>query len=332
MKGASLVASRHDEHEEPHLDSHGFSAAAHGAGRLRIVLGLTAAYMLAEIAGAFATNSLALLADAAHMLMDVLGLAMALFAIQFAQRPATQRNTYGFYRAEILAALVNSLVLLGIAGFVLYEAWHRLQEPPTIRSLPLLAIAAGGFGVNLFCAWLLHRTAEDSLNLHGAFLEVVSDLLGSVGVMAAALIVLFTGWTPADPIVSVLIGLFIIPRTWHLLTSALDVLLEASPRHLRVNEIEQAMAAVPGVVSVHDLHVWTITSGFVAMSGHVIARDRRGGEVLHDLRVALRDRFKIEHATIQVERVDHADDGACCIMDPRCLVLTHGPVPWPPSR
>jgi cobalt-zinc-cadmium efflux system protein len=317
----------------PHAESHGGHGHQHGAGGsaagrrlgpLTVVLGLTTAYMLAEALGGWLTGSLALLADAGHMLTDVLGLAMALFAIRFAQRPATPARTYGFYRGEILAALVNSVVLFAVSGYILVEAWHRLQAPHEIKSLPMLAIAAGGLVVNLIGVKLLHQGASESLNVQGAFLEVLSDLLGSLGVIVAAVIVLLTGWWPADPLVSVLIGLFILPRSWKLLKSALDVLLEATPTHLDVRGIEAAIRQVPGVASVHDLHVWSITSGFVALSGHVLADDRRSSDVLHDVQILLRERFKIEHSTLQVERRDHADDGACCTVDPRCLVVVSG--------
>jgi cobalt-zinc-cadmium efflux system protein len=296
------------------------SSAARGQRRLLFVLGLTAIYLIAEVAAGLLTNSLALLADAGHMLTDVLGLGMALFAIRFAQRPATPAKTYGFYRAEILAALANSVLLFGVAGYIVYEASRRLQQPPEIDSLPMLVVALGGLVVNLIGAKLLHTGSRLSLNVQGAFLEVVSDLLGSLGVIVAAAIIYFTGWWLADPIISIVIGLFILPRTWRLLKSALDVLLEATPAHMNLADIEATMRAVPGVASVHDLHVWTITSGFVAMSGHVLADDRRSSDVLHDVQVMLRERFGIEHATLQVERIDHADDGACCMVDPRCLV------------
>ncbi len=322
------MSDRHATHahgESGHGRRVAGSAAARSQRRLLLVLGLTAAYMVAEVVGGLLTNSLALLADAAHMLTDVLGLGMALVAIRFAQRPATPARTYGFYRAEILAALVNSVVLFGISGYILYEAWRRFQAPPEVSSLPMLAVAVGGLVVNLIGARLLHAGAGESLNVRGAFLEVVADLLGSLGVILAAVIIHFTGWWPADPLISVVIGLFILPRTWRLLKSALDVLLEATPAHINVREVASSMRQVPGVASVHDLHVWTITSGFVAMSGHVEASGRPSSEVLHDLQRMLRDRFAIEHATLQVERPDHADDGACCTMDPRCLVVGGAP-------
>lgn len=300
------------------------SAAAQSQQRLTLVLALTTAYLVAEVIGGLLTGSLALLADAGHMLADALGLAMALGAIRFAQRPATPAKTYGFYRAEVLAALANSVLLLAIAAGIFFEAWRRLQEPPEVQSLPMLLVALGGLAVNLVGVWLLHAQARGSLNVQGAFLEVLADLLGSLGVLAAAATIALTGWHPVDPLVSALIGLLILPRTWRLLRSALDVLLEATPAHLNLDEIEAALRQVPGVASVHDLHIWTITSGFVALSAHVLARGRPSGDVLHDLRDLLRGRFGIEHVTLQVEQCDHSDAVVCCQLDPRCLVL-NGP-------
>ncbi len=183
----------------------------------------------------------------------------------------------------------------------------------------MLAVALGGLAVNGTSAWLLHAHADQSLNVRGAFLEVLGDLLGSAGVVVAAVVILATGWTPADALVSVLIGLFILPRTWGLLRSALDVLLEATPGHIPLDRVESAMAAVPGVVSVHDLHVWTITSGFVAMSGHVRSSGRASGDVLHDLQALLRGGFGIEHSTLQVEGCGHDEDASCCGGEERCL-------------
>ena len=293
--------------------------------RLLAVLLLTGAYAVVQVAGGLAFGSLALLADSGHMLTDVLGLAMALFALRFAQKPATPARTYGFYRAEVLAALLNSLLLLVVAGSILLEAWRRLAAPPDVAGLPMLLVATGGFAVNLVGVRLLHAGAAHSLNLRGAFLEALADLLGSLGAMVAGLIILLTGWHQADPLISIGIGLFILPRTWQLLTGALDVLLESTPGHIELARVEAAMRAVPGVVAVHELHVWTITSGFVALSAHVLAEGRPSADVLHDLRVALRDRFGIEHATIQVEQPDHADDGACCTLDPRCLLVGERP-------
>jgi cobalt-zinc-cadmium efflux system protein len=308
--------------DQPHRHAHaGPGAAAPPEPRLLAVLLLTALYLVAEVVGGLLTGSLALLADAGHMLTDALGLGLALFAVRFARRPATPAKTYGFYRAEILAAAANSILLFGIAGYILYEAWRRFNEPPAIQSLPMLLVALGGLLVNLIGVRLLHAGAEANLNVRAAWLEVSADLLGSVGVVLAALVIQLTGWWPADPLVSIAIGAFILPRTWQLLRSALDVLLEATPTHIDVTQLEAVMRAVPGVVSVHDLHVWAITSGFVAMSGHVQASGRPSSAVLHDLRLALQRNYRIEHVTLQVEQPDHADDGACCTLDPRCLIV-----------
>ncbi len=307
-----------------HVETKPASHAAQSERRLLIVLVMTVLYMLAEIVGGILTGSLALLADSGHMLGDVLGLVMAVAAIRFARRPATAGKTYGFYRAEIVAALVNSVALIVVALWILYAAWQRLNEPsdllPRVEALPMLVVASGGLIVTLVAVALLHRGAEKSLNVRGAFLEMLGDLLGSVGTIVAALIILKTGWTPVDSLISALIGVLIIPRAWGLLRSVVDVLLESTPRHLDMRQIEAAMRAIPGVESVHDVHLWSITSGFDAMSGHVRANGRSSEEVLHELVSMLRGRFGIQHVTLQVEAADHADDGACCVADPRCFV------------
>lgn len=304
------------------------AAAATSEQRLQIVLGITAAYMLAEVVSGWLTGSLALLADSGHLLGDVLGLAMAVGAIRFARRPATADRTYGFYRAEILAALLNGIALILVAGWIVYAALQRLNEPPVdIRALPMLLVAVGGLVVTLIGVALLHAGAQDSLNVRAAFLEVLGDLLGSIGTSVAAAIILQTGWTAADAVISALIGLFMLPRAWTLLRSVVDVLLESTPGHLDMPQIEAAMRAETGVDSVHDLHLWSITSGFDAMSGHVRSNGRASEDVLHDLRKMLRERFGIQHVTLQVEAADHADDGACCVMDPRCFVPTSIPLP-----
>ncbi len=302
-------------HEHP-------SASGGAEARLLAVLGLTLAYLVAQVVGGLLTGSLALLADAGHMLTDAFGLGMAVAALRFARRPATSTNTYGFYRTEILAALANGVVLLLVAAFILVEAWSRLRDPSEVKALPMLVVALGGLAVTLIGVRLLHEGAADSLNLRGAFLEVLGDLFGAVGAVVAALVILATGWTLADPLVSALIGLLIIPRAFGLLKNVIDVLLEAAPKNIDLRELEQAILSVPGVVSVHDLHVWTITSGFVAMSGHVQANGRGSADVLHDVRVLLHDRFGIEHVTLQVEAAGHDDAWACCTLDPRCFVLT----------
>jgi cobalt-zinc-cadmium efflux system protein len=287
-----------------------------------VVLSLTTAYLVAEVIGGLLTGSLALLADAGHMLADVFGLTMSLAAIRMAARPATPRRTFGFHRAEILAAVANAVLLLGIASFILWEAWQRFARPAEVESGPMLLVAAGGLVVNLIGFTVLHGSGGESLNMRGALLEVVADLLGSVGAIVAALTIMLTGWYPVDPLVSVLIALFILPRAWGLLRTGLDVLLEATPAHLDLDRVVAAMGQVAGVAAVHDVHAWTIASGYVAMSAHVQANGRPSADVLHDLQSLLREELHEDHVTLQEESADHADDGACCDMDPRCLLQT----------
>ncbi len=269
--------------------------------------GLTLTFFCVEVVGGLLTNSLALLADAAHMLTDVGGLGLALFASWMSSKPLTPLKTYGYYRVEILAALTNSLVLFFISFYILYEAVGRFQDPPEVSSLPMLAVAVVGLVVNLIGILLLRRKAKDSLNMQGAFLEVVSDLLSSVGVLLAGAIMWATGWYYADPIFSVLIGLFILPRTLRLMTQAVNVLLEATPAHINLAEVEQALLSVEGVASVHDMHVWTITSGIDALSAHIVMADGTqpsvAATITERLAAILRDKFKLEHSTIQLEAV-----------------------------
>ena len=279
------------------------SAGAQHRGRLKIVFGLTGFYMIAEFVGAIVTNSLALLADAAHMLTDVGGLGLALFAIWFAQRPATPAKSYGYYRTEILAALLNGAVLLAIGGYILYEAWGRFREPPEVSSTVMIGVATVGLAVNIAGAFLLRAGAGESLNVEGAFLEVMADLLGSVAVIAAGVIMLTTGWWYADPIFSVVIGLFIIPRTLRLMGGAVNVLMEGAPANLDVAAVEAAIASDRDVLAVHDLHVWSITSGVAALSAHAHVRPEADGDaVLARLNATLGERFDIHHTTVQIER------------------------------
>jgi cobalt-zinc-cadmium efflux system protein len=278
------------------------TAAARSRGALTATLGLTAGFLVVEVVGAVWTGSLALLADAGHMLTDAGGLALALFAIWVATRPPTPAKTYGYYRAEILAAVVNALVLLAVAGGVLVEAYRRILDPPPVLGGPMLVVAGLGLGVNLICAWLLHQDAARSLNVRAAYLEVLGDALSSVAVMVAAVVVMLTGFSLADPLVSAAIALVIVPRTWRLLRLAVNVLLEGTPAHLELAEIEEAILRVAGVRRVHDLHVWTLTSGREAMSAHVVVDDVRESErLLERLHAVLHAHFGIDHTTIQVE-------------------------------
>jgi cobalt-zinc-cadmium efflux system protein len=278
------------------------TAAARSRPVLALTLALTSAFMLVELVAGFWTGSLALLADAGHMLTDAGALALALFATWIAARPPTPAKTYGYYRAEILAALVNSLVLLVVAGGILLEAWRRWESPSPVLAGPMALVAAAGLGVNLVCAWMLHHGASASLNVRAAYLEVVSDALSSLATLVAAGVMLATGFTGADPLAGVFIALLIVPRTWTLLKQAVNVLLEGTPPHLELGEIERAMCAVPGVRRVHDLHVWTLTSGREAMSAHVVVDDVRESErLLEALHALLHARFGIDHTTMQLE-------------------------------
>lgn len=269
---------------------------------LLIVISLTGVFMVAELVGGLLANSLALLADAAHMLTDVGALALSLFAIWFAHRPATPEKTYGYLRAEILAALLNGAVLIGLSLFIFLEAWDRFTEPVEVRGGLMLVVAAAGLLVNLIAAFMLHRSAGESLNVRGAYLHVLSDLLGSVGAIAAAVVILATGWFPADPIISVVVGGLILWSAYKLVRESVDVLLEAVPGHLDLEEIRASIRRIPGVAAVHDLHVWTVTSGYFAMSGHAVVEDvEQTRTVLDEIHDRMHEEFGISHVTVQVE-------------------------------
>jgi len=282
--------------------AHNHSAAGKNKKRLAIVLALTSAYLVAEVIGGLLTHSLALLADAGHMLTDVAGLILALFAIRFAERPATPERTYGYYRIEILVALVNAVVLIGISLYILYEAYERFRNPPEIQSGGMLAVALVGLVVNIAGIYLLKSASEESLNMKGAYFEVLSDMLTSIGVIAAGIIMLTTGWYYADPIISAGIGVFILPRTWMLLRDAVGVLLEGTPHDVNLAALRESIRTVEGVADVHDLHVWSLTSGINAMSVHAVLADHSlHDEVLAAVQKKVTSEFKIAHATVQVE-------------------------------
>ena len=284
--------------------SHPTAASAGGRHRRPLVIAfvLTASYMVVEFVVGFSVNSLALISDAAHMGTDVLGLGMALAAITLASRPATQQRTYGLYRLEVLAALANGILLFAVAGYVLYEAIRRFSEPPDVPGLPLLITAVIGLIINLISFRLLTAGSKESLNVKGAYLEVMGDLLGSIGVIAAAIILFTTGWAYADPIIGVGIGLFILPRTVKLTRQALRILLEDAPPEIDMVAVRADVLAVPGVEAIHDLHVWTITSGMESASGHIVVQEgAEYGPVLDGVLAVLREKHHIDHATIQCE-------------------------------
>lgn len=278
------------------------SAAGRNKRKLIIVLALTGSYMVIEVVAGFLTKSLALIADAGHMLTDAGSLALALLAIRFAEKPATAQKTYGYYRSEILAAFANAILLLFISAYILYEAWGRFRNPPEVMSGPMLAVATLGLLVNIASISLLHKGSGESLNVQGAYLEVLSDLLGSIGVIVASVIMLTTGWYLADPIISAGIGLFILPRTWKLLSEVAHILMEGAPSSIDLNLLESAMKKINGIEAIHDLHVWTITSGMNAMSSHIRVADvTETDRILQELRSMLKEKFQISHSTIQLE-------------------------------
>lgn len=287
------------------------TAGAAYRGRLRIALAITLSVMTLEIVGGILADSLALIADAAHMATDGLGLAMALLAIHFANRPAGANRTFGFARAEILAALANCLLLLGVGAFLLYEAVQRFITPAETRGGLTIAFAVVGMAANMVSLFLLMRGQRESINVRGAYLEVLADTLGSLAVLVSAIVILTTGWQAADPIASLVIGLMIVPRTIKLLRETLDVLLEAAPKGVDMAEVREHIRALPGVEDVHDLHAWTITSGMPVLSAHVVVSqevlDSIGHEkLLHDLQSCLGSHFDVEHCTFQLEPSGHA--------------------------
>ncbi|MBW2291124.1 MAG: cation transporter [Deltaproteobacteria bacterium] len=281
--------------------------------RLAFVLVLAASYMGAEIVGGLLTGSLALLADAGHMLTDVAALSLSLFAIWLAQRPAGVEQTFGYHRVEIIAALANGVALIAVALFIVVEAIERLGNPSEVLGLPMLLVALGGLIVNLIGLFVLSGSHGDNLNVRGAWLHVLSDALGSVGAITAGALVWGLGWYWADPVASLVIAALVVNASWFLLKETVGVLMEAAPSGLDVDEIRSALAGANGVVGVHDLHVWTITSGLISLSCHVSKTvDVPSRDVLTALQVLLKRDFGIEHVTIQIEPEGFEDNGRVC--------------------
>ncbi|RSM41951.1 cation transporter [Actinoplanes sp. ATCC 53533] len=293
---------------------HGQTAVRAGQrhrGRLWGAFALLAVFMVVEAVAAWVTGSLALLSDAGHMFTDVLGLGMALAAIYAASRTNTDpQRTFGTYRLEVLAALANAVLLFGVAIYVLVEAVRRFSEPPEVLAGPMMIVAVAGLLANVVAFLLLRSGAKESLNVRGAYLEVLGDLLGSVGVIIAAAVIAVTDWWYADPIIAVAVGLFILPRTYQLARAAIRVLVQAAPEHIDVPAVQTTLATVPGVAQVHDLHIWTLTSGMDVASAHLRLGDGADtAQVLAAARTALDEKFGIDHATLQVEP---ADAGGVC--------------------
>ncbi|MGH8934633.1 MAG: cation diffusion facilitator family transporter [Egibacteraceae bacterium] len=299
----------HGDHGHSHGPALAAALSAGGRHRSRLAwaFGLILAFFVVEVAAGLYTRSLALLSDAGHMLTDVIGLGMALAAIQAAraQRPSVQRS-FGVYRLEILAALANAVLLFGVALFVLWEAVRRLQDPPEVLGVPLLLVAVAGLAVNVAAFLLLREGSKESLNVEGAYLEVLADMFGSIGVVVAAVVLATTGWPYIDPMVAVGIGLFILPRTWRLGRHALRILLQAAPPEIDLDALRGELAAIDDVVDVHDLHVWTLTSAMEVASVHLMTcTGADPHRVLDQARHLLSDRYHIDHATLQVEPDTH---------------------------
>lgn len=282
----------------------GSRAARHGR-RLVAALAVSLAFLAVEVAGGLVSGSLALLADAGHMLADASGIGLALFAAWLAERPAPPERSFGWYRVEILAAVVNGVLLLGVAALVLFEAWRRWAEPRPVAGGLMLGVAIAGLAANAVSARLLHEGQRESLNVRGAYLEVLGDLLGSAAVVAAAAAIALTGFVRADAVASAAVGLLILPRTWGLLREAVDILLQAAPREVDLAEVRRHILETPGVADAHDLHVWTLTSGVHVVSAHVVlAEGADPAEVLDELCACLSGDFDIEHSTFQLETKD----------------------------
>ncbi len=294
-----------------HHGDHGHGDHDHGRGAdrraLTVVFALTGAFTVAEVVGGLVTGSLALLADAGHMLSDAFSLGVALFAVWLAGRPATPNRSFGYKRAEILATLFNGATLVAISIWIFIEAYRRFSEPPEILGGWMLAVAALGLVVNLAGAAILSRSGGESLNIQGALRHLLADVLGSVGAIAAALVILATGWRYADPLISVLIGLLVLGSSWRLLRDSTNILLEGTPPGINAEEVGRKMVGAPGVVEVHDLHVWTITSGFPALAAHVlVGRDEDCHARRRDLEELLAREYNIDHTTLQVDHLgDH---------------------------
>lgn len=309
-----------DHKEHHHAQGHDHARGSNEKS-LRIALALTSAFLITEVVGGMLTKSLALLSDAAHMMTDVAALVIALVAIRISRRPADHKRTFGYHRFEILAAAVNAAALFIVGFYILYEAVQRFRQPPSIETGWMLGIAIAGLVVNLLSMRVLAAGSGESLNMKGAYLEVWSDMLGSIAVIAGALLIRFTGWWWIDPVLAVGIGLWVLPRTWGLLSESVNVLLEGVPEGLELAEINTLLAAVPGVVSVHDLHVWAITSGKNSLTAHLVLADGDENEQQRVLAVArqqLQEQFGLTHTTIQVEMA-----GSNCTDGEAACDLTH---------
>lgn len=300
----------HDHHGHAgheHAAEPGSARSADHLRRLRLALGITLAILVAEVIGGIVSRSLALIADAGHVLTDAGALALSLFVLWFSRRAHPPHRTYGYWRLEILAAFVNGATLLLLCSWIIWEAVRRLREPQSIDGGMMLVVAFAGLLANIVAAWILHPASNDSLNIRGAYLHVLGDLLGSLGTVIAAVLVSLTGWLAADPVASLVVTALVVRSAWRLVRESVDVLLDSTPAHISLGAVRQQLEAIPGIESVHDLHVWTVTSGVVALSVHAIVREpERHQHVLEHVHDALR-LFGIQHVTVQLERREMYD-------------------------
>lgn len=304
--GAPWSDADHHQHKGHAVHGHGHGhdhTRGASARSLAIALALTTGFLIVEVVGGVLADSLALISDAAHMFTDAAALAIALLAIRMARKPADRLRTFGYHRFEVLAAAFNALLLLAVACYILYEAWRRLQQPPEIHSTLMIAVAAVGLVVNLISMRVLGSGQEHNLNMRGAYLEVWSDMIGSIGVIAGAVVIRFTGWTWVDPLLAVAIGLWVVPRTWTLLKSSINVLLEGVPEDVDAAKVQQALLDLPGVDSLHDLHLWSVTSGKNSLTVHLVCASKVDPvhQVMPAARAMLAKRFQISHSTVQCE-------------------------------
>lgn len=309
----------HDEHSNEcndDLNGHSHDLKNQNMKRVAIVFSITMGFMVVEAVGGYLTNSLALLSDAGHMLTDAGALGLVLFAFWLASKPVSPEHNFGYHRFEILAAFINGVVLLMLAVLIVREAYHRIGDPPDVKVQGMLAIAIGGLIINLIGAYILSRGDTDNLNMRGALFHVAGDALGSVGAIIAALLIMFTGWKMADPIVSFLIAGIIVVGAIKLVDDSTHIILEGTPKKINLVDVEGALLDHPHITNVHDLHVWTITSGFESMSAHVVLDEQADDSdcILADLGKTLMEKFNIEHTTIQIE-LEHCE-GVCCVTCP----------------
>lgn len=318
------------EHQHSHSGAHQYVRSFRANRKaLRIAIGVTATIMVVEAVGGFLSNSLALLSDAGHMLTDVLALVLSLVALQFATRPPSDKKTYGFYRMEILAALVNGTTLILICVYILYEAYARLRVSAFVDSRTMLIVATVGLLANGVAALAMMRSSGESLNIRGAYLHILGDALSSFGVIIGGLIIFWTGWYVVDTVISVIICLVIFRGAFVLVKESVNILLEAVPKDVDFQQIQEDLRSIPGIRDMHDVHVWTITSGIHAMSAHILVDDTlvsRTGEILRQIQQLLQEQYRISHTTIQLE-CENCQEGFYCDMDRICAAVGRTQLP-----